>query len=109
MGIFILIGKSFVWCIVAYKTIHVVKRHYRKGRLCVKPIVGAQIDELFGYFSCPCAATNENESAFAITHFNNDDKNEGAEISIDIKGFSTENYMLNTNYKKSLNTLTKCV
>ena len=45
-----------------------------------------------------CAAINEDKAAFAITHYNNDDKNEGTEISIDIKGFSSENGIKATVY-----------
>jgi hypothetical protein len=37
------------------------------------------------------AAKNENEAALLITHFNNDDADEGAELSLDLRGFSSEN------------------
>ena len=38
-----------------------------------------------------CAATNGEESAFIITHYNNDDKHEGTQISVDIRGLSCKN------------------
>ena len=38
-----------------------------------------------------CSACNDDEAAFFITHYNNDDENKGAEISIDLGGFSSEN------------------
>ena len=37
------------------------------------------------------AATNEKEAALIITHFNNDDADEGTELSLDLQGFSSEN------------------
>ena len=37
------------------------------------------------------AAKNENEAALLLTHFNNDDADEGAELSLDLRGFSSEN------------------
>ena len=37
------------------------------------------------------AAKNEHEAALLITHFNNDDADEGAELSLDLRGFSSEN------------------
>ncbi len=38
-----------------------------------------------------CSAQNGNEAAFIVTHFNDDDNNEGTEISIDISGSASEN------------------
>ena len=37
------------------------------------------------------AARNETEAALFITHFNNDDADEGTDFSLDLQGFSSEN------------------